>query len=161
MCSKSDKKKTQIARQYGRSDLAGITSITEELIFMSSIPLSFTQVQVNFFMARDGTVMFSNFLKQFCILVQIAIKGPDLLQNRSRKSPDSTWKSFFPPITTYFSTKSRWQNFVAQALWLSQCHKLTLSSIGTKQLRLKFYRIISSIHLKVSQPKNYFVICVV
>ena len=43
----------------------------------------FTQVQVNFFKARDGIVMFSHFLKQFCILVQITIKGPDLLQNRS------------------------------------------------------------------------------
>ena len=50
------------------------------------------------------------------ILLQITIKGPDLLQNRSQKSPDSARKSFFPPITTYFSTKSRWKFFVVQAL---------------------------------------------
>ena len=73
-------------------------------------------LSVKFFTARDGIVMFSHYFKQFWILVQIAIKSPDLLQNRSRKSPDSTWKSFFSPITTYFSTKSRWQNFVSQAL---------------------------------------------
>ena len=29
-------------------------------------------------------------------MVQITIKGPDLLQNKSQKSPDSTRKSFFP-----------------------------------------------------------------
>jgi len=32
---------------------------------------------VNFFMARDGIVMFSHYFKQFCIVVQIAIKGPN------------------------------------------------------------------------------------
>ena len=73
-------------------------------------------LSVKFFTARDGIVMFSHYFKQFWILVQIAIRSPDLLQNRSRESPDSTWKSFFPPITTYFSTKSRWQNFVTHAL---------------------------------------------
>ena len=73
-------------------------------------------LSVNFFTARDGVVMFSHNFKQFCILVQITTKGPDLLQNRSRKSPDSSWKSFFSPITTYFSTKSRWQNSVSEAL---------------------------------------------
>ena len=40
--------------------------------------------------------MFSHYFKHVCILVQITIKGPDLLQNRSQKSPDSTRKSFFP-----------------------------------------------------------------
>ena len=37
-----------------------------------------------------------DYFKPFSILVQITIKSPDLLQNRSQKSPDSTWKSFFP-----------------------------------------------------------------
>ena len=75
-------------------------------------------LSVNFFTAWDGVVMFSHYFKHFCILVQIATKSPDLLQNRSRKSLDSSWKSFLPPITTYFSTKSRWQNFVSGALEL-------------------------------------------
>ena len=43
-------------------------------------------------------------------------KGPTLLQNRSLKSPDSTWKSFFTLFTTYFSTKYLEQNCVVQAL---------------------------------------------
>ena len=73
-------------------------------------------LSVSFFTARDGVVMFSHYFKQFCILVQIATTSPDMLQNRSRKSPDSPWKSFFSPTTTYFSTKSRWQNFVSGAL---------------------------------------------
>ena len=92
-------------------------------------------LSVNFFTARDGVVLFSHYFKQFCILVQIATKGPDLLQNRSRKSPDSSWKSFFSPITTYFSTKSRWQNFVAQALdninyWKRKIYVLQTIGVG-------------------------------
>ena len=39
-----------------------------------------------FFTARDRIVMFSHYFKHVCILVQITIKGPDLLQNRSQKS---------------------------------------------------------------------------
>ena len=77
-------------------------------------------LSVNFFTAWDGVVMFSQYFKKFCILVLIATKSPDLLQHRSRKSPDSSWKSFSPPITTCFSTKSRRQNFVPQALLYRQ-----------------------------------------
>ena len=52
---------------------------------------------VNFSTAWDGIVMCSRYFEQFGILVQITIKkSPNLLQNMSRKSPDSTWKSFFP-----------------------------------------------------------------
>ena len=83
-------------------------------------------LSVNFFTARDGVVMFSHNFKQFCILVQIATKGPDLLQNRSQKVPILPESPFFSPITTYFSTKSRWQNFVTQPLqmFISRWSKL-------------------------------------
>ena len=80
---------------------------------------NFFSLSMKFFRVQDGIVMFSHYFKQFCILIQTAIKGPNLLQNRSWKSPDFSWKSFYPPITTYFSTMYRWQNFVAQALPIS------------------------------------------
>ena len=51
---------------------------------------------MNFFTARDGVVMFSHNFKQFCILVQITTKGPDLLQNRSGKVPILPESPFFP-----------------------------------------------------------------
>ena len=40
------------------------------------------------------------------------MKGPDLLPKKSR----FYLKVLFSPITPYLSTKSRWQNFVTQAL---------------------------------------------
>ena len=55
-----------------------------------------TATALNYFKAGDGIVMFSHYFKQFCVLAQKAIKGPGLLQNRSRKRTDLTWKSFFP-----------------------------------------------------------------
>ena len=53
-------------------------------------------LSVKSFTARDGIVMFSHYFKQFCILVQIATTSPDMLQNRSQKSPILPKSPFFP-----------------------------------------------------------------
>ena len=115
-------------------------------------------LSVKFFTARDGVVMFSHYFKQFCILVQIATKGPDLLQNRSRKSPDSTGKSFSPPITTYFSSKSQWQNFVSQALNLPHiCANGNPWQVGNDMGRVHFgnFLSLSLVHLSTTISTLY------
>ena len=59
--------------------------------------------------------------KQFRILVQIAIKRPDLLQNRSRKSP----KVLFPPYYNIFQHKVLMENFcnASTGQWCSLVHE--------------------------------------
>ena len=73
------------------------------------------------------------------ILLQITIKGPDLLQNRSQKSPDSARKSFFPPIITYISTKSRWKFFCSASTEFSGWAGHTVSEylrLGDRQFQI-------------------------